>query len=139
MTDSPDGINLAGKPFRVLIADDKPGDLGAIRGILEAQKFEIPATFQNGRDLLKWVKDHPGGADVLVLDIVMPILDGFAAFYEMQKLDKPPRTLFYSVENSAAIVRKLIEDGAADFLVKPIKEEALRGALKKILQGAAAR
>jgi CheY-like chemotaxis protein len=139
MSDTPEGINATGKPFRVIIADDKPAEVTKIQSILEGESYEIPATFSNGRELVSWVKANGDGADAVVLDIVMPVLDGFAAFYEMRELPRMPRVIFYSVENSAAIVRKLVEDGAGDFVVKPIKEENLLAALRKVLHGVAAK
>ncbi len=134
MTTRPDGPTAADQTAHILIVDDKPADAAETRRIMEGGGFDVVGTLSNGQELLTWLRAHPGKADVVILDIILPVLDGFAAFYEIREMARPPKVIFLSVENSAAIVRKLLEDGAADFIVKPVKEDVLLAQVRKLFQ-----
>ncbi len=120
-----EGLQPNGKPYRIAICDDKRIDAQQMRQILESRSFKVVEVFDNGRALVEWYKQNPGGVDAILLDIVMPVLDGYAAFFELRELTPKTRIVFVSIENSAPLIKNLVEKGAYDFITKPIKRDLL--------------
>lgn len=128
----PEGVSQSGRAYRIAICDDKKFEVSEIKLFLSSRGFYVQV-FENARLLVDHVKRLPGDFDLLVLDIVMPVLDGFAAFHELRQTGRFPRTMFISVENTPAVIRHLLESGAADYVVRPFTKEALVERMKKVL------
>ena len=79
----------------------------------------------NGQELLEWLRANPGSVDLVLLDIVMPVVDGYAAFHELKQLEPELKVIFISVENSAPLIKTVLSMGALDFITRPIKRDAL--------------
>ncbi|MBI3396235.1 MAG: response regulator, partial [Spirochaetia bacterium] len=62
-----------------------------------------------------------------------PVLDGYAAFWEIRELKPAPGVVFVSVENTPDVVKNVISNGALDFLVKPFKREDVVARVKRAL------
>ncbi|MBU41839.1 MAG: hypothetical protein CMN76_01355 [Spirochaetaceae bacterium] len=118
---------------RVLICDDKNFEALEYRQILESRKIKVLQVFSNGHDLLDWVRKHPKEADVVLLDIIMPVVDGYAAFHELRRLAPELKVIFISVENSAPLIKTVLSMGALDFITRPIKRDALAERVLKAL------
>ena len=119
---------------RVLICDDKNFEALEYRQILESRKIKVLQVFSNGHDLLDWVRKHPKEADVVLLDIIMPVVDGYAAFHELRRLAPELKVIFISVENSAPLIKTVLSMGALDFITRPIKRDALAERVLKALR-----
>ncbi len=95
-----------GQPFRGIICEDKKAEAMKMRQILESRGYEILAVAENGRELMNLLNgEHKGKVDFVLLDIIMPVLDGYAAFTEIRDAGIPVRVLFVTVENSRAVMR----------------------------------
>lgn len=117
---------------RFLICDDQKIRIQEIRQILTAnRRNQIIEAFTNGREVADWVKYNPGKADVLVLDIIMPVMDGYAAFFEIKQHDPKLKVIFTSVENSPPLIKELLTNGAAGYLTKPVSREKLLEAVQR--------
>ncbi len=129
--DDRDGIDpKTGKAFRVLICDDNEPEAHALKQLLLTHGYIVPATPVDGRELVTWLRKNPGEADLVLLDIIMPRLDGFAAFWEIKQLKPFPRIVFMSAENSSAVIRHVLENGAYDYVTKPINRVKLLDRVK---------
>ncbi len=120
-----EGLKPNGKPYRVVICDDKAIDAQQIRQILESRAYKVEAVFDNGRQLLNWYSVNSDKADLIILDIIMPVLDGYAAFWKLKEMHPFPRIMFVSVENTATLIKSVLSLGAVDFITKPVKREIL--------------
>jgi len=131
-----EGIGQFGKPYKVVICDDKRIDQQQVRQFLESRKFEVVYVCENGRMLVDWIKSNPTTADVIILDIIMPVLDGYAAFWELKELNLNPfpRIVFVSVENTASIIKNVVSLGAYDFITKPLKREVVIERVGKVVR-----
>lgn len=119
---------------KFLICDDQKLRVQELRQVLGANpRYTVVETFTNGRDVADWVKRNPGQADVLILDIIMPVMDGYAAFFEIKEADPKLKVFFVSVESSPPLVKDLAAHGAAGFLPKPLNREKLQQQLKHII------
>ena len=116
----------------IVVVDDEPLMLTHIKRILREQDMRV-SCLRSGRDLLKFLgKNTP---DLILMDIQMPEMDGFAAYQEVRRIEEtegrePVPIIFLSgAENSEAESRSF-EQGAEDFIRKPVHKDIL---IKRIL------
>ena len=126
MTATDEGIGKDGKPYRIVICDDKKLDAQQIKSVLESKRYKVIEVFENGRELVEWYKHYPGAADLIIMDVIMPVLDGYAALWEMKEGGGTiPRIVFVSVENTATLIKDVLAMGVLDYLTKPLKREVI--------------
>ncbi len=117
--------------LKVVIADDETPARSRIRDLLEdcAGSFpiELVGEASNGRELLALLAKMP--ADVVLLDIRMPEMDGLEAAQHMLKLPEPPSIIFTTAYNDHAL--QAFELHAVDYLVKPIRLRRLHDSLTR--------
>jgi two-component system response regulator AlgR len=117
--------------LKVVIADDETPARSRVRDLLEdcASSFpiELVGEAASGKELLALLAETP--ADVVLLDIRMPEMDGLEAAQHMLKLPDPPSVIFTTAYNDHAL--KAFELHAVDYLVKPIRLRRLHDALTR--------
>jgi two-component system OmpR family response regulator len=118
---------------RVLVVDDEPMMVELITARLEVSGYQ---TFyaRNGREGLEKLADTR--PDALLLDINMPVMDGFAVLEQMKYkglLAKTP-TMVLTARNQAADVKRAITLGARDFLTKPFEDQTLLLRVARLLR-----
>jgi adenylate cyclase len=122
MTQAPAGEAAAG---RVLIVDDdRINRMLLTRGVEQAG--HLVRTAENGRDALALLREEP--YDVVLLDIVMPELDGVSVLEQIKsdlRLQHVPVIMISAVDEIDSVVR-CIEMGAEDYLPKPFDPVLLR-------------
>jgi two-component system, NarL family, response regulator DesR len=100
---------------RVLIADDHEAALSALTRILN-HEFNVVGTARNGKEAVAattFLKP-----DVLVLDIQMPIMDGFEAARAVLSSGPPARIVFISAVADSDYVRVALSLGASGYVLK---------------------
>lgn len=117
---------------KVLIVDDEPLNVDYLEQALEDSNYQlIIAT--NGREALDKIKrDQP---DLVLLDLMMPILDGFEVLAQVkadQVLRDIPIIIVSAANDSKSVVRG-IKQGAEDYITKPIDADHLVKKLKEYL------
>lgn len=118
---------------RILVVDDDPISLKLISGILPGDRYEILKATDGEDGIKKAVQKLP---DVILLDVIMPGLDGFEA---TRKLKANPRTKtipIILVTCLEGMENKFtgLEAGAEEYLSKPIKPVELLARVKSMLQ-----
>ena len=117
--------------LRVIIVDDETPARSRVRDLLEdcASSFpiELVGEAATGRELLTLLEKTP--ADVVLLDIRMPEMDGLEAAQHLLRLPEPPSVIFTTAFNDHAL--KAFELHAVDYLVKPIRLRRLHDALTR--------
>ena len=116
----------------ILIADDNEEHRDILSRCLEKQGYTV-ATAENGQQALDMmaVEDF----DLLLLDIIMPVLDGYAVLKEMNA-DAKQKTLpviVLTADTETSNVIRCIELGANDYLVKPFDMVVLRNRIVRAL------
>jgi two-component system cell cycle response regulator len=109
---------------RVLVVDDVRSNLKLLETRLSLEYFEV-LTATNGPDAIAICKK--GGCDILLLDVMMPGMDGFEVCRRLRATPETahlPVVLVTALDRPADRVRGL-EAGADDFLTKPVDEIAL--------------
>jgi signal transduction histidine kinase len=115
---------------RVLIVDDLPQNLLAFEAVLESLDVEI-VTVNSGKAALSLVLK--GDFAVILLDVQMPGMDGFETAKLIKQREKSahiPIILVTALSREVAHVFKGYENGAADYLLKPVDENILRAKVR---------
>lgn len=120
------------EPGRVLVVEDElVNRLSLVRGVEREGHAVAAAT--NGREALEALRRGP--FDIVLLDLLMPVLDGFAVLEEMSTdggLRDVPVLVISAVDDVTSIARA-IELGAVDVLPKPFEPVLLRARLRTAL------
>jgi len=119
---------LKGK--KVLLVDDDIRNIYALTSVLEQQGMEvIMAT--NGKDALRKLEKQPD-TDIILMDIMMPEMDGYVAIREIRKLDRHRNMPIIAVTAKAmnGDREKCIQCGASDYISKPVSSEQLLSLLR---------
>ncbi len=118
---------------RVLIIDDSPTEIYKLSSMLEKQGHEAltAETGEAGVSLAK--KELP---DVVLMDIVMPGLNGFQATRQLTKASETAHIPVIIVTTKDQQTDRVwgMRQGARDFLVKPVTAETLNAAIAKVTQ-----
>ena len=118
-------------PHKILVVDDDPDILDALSMILESQGYQVVTARDGAEGLSKLKAEKP---DLLVLDLLMPKMDGFAVCKELQdprwtKYRGIPILILTSVREEASRRRYELETGLEldvdDYVEKPISPDIL--------------
>jgi two-component system response regulator AlgR len=120
------------RALRVVIVDDEAPARARMRDLLADCARHLPLTVEgeadSGRTALALLAEC--NADVVLLDIRMPEMDGIEVAQHLQKLDDPPAVIFTTAYDVYAI--RAFEVHAIDYLLKPIRASRLREALSRV-------
>jgi two-component system alkaline phosphatase synthesis response regulator PhoP len=116
----------------ILVVDDEKDILELLKYNLEKEGYKV-LTAHNGRDALRIIKHHP---DLVVLDIMMPELDGWEV---CKAIRKDPATamipiMFLTARDSEVDEVVGLELGADDYIVKPVKIRTFIARVKRALK-----
>ncbi|PJZ65057.1 response regulator [Leptospira wolffii] len=116
------GVAPSGRPYQVIIAENSKFQAKQLAQILESEGYEVIGFAETGKELLNLYKENRK-VDLITLDLQLPVMDGFAAFYEIKDMGVLPRVIVISEENTPAVIKNLSDNGIMDYIVKPIKRE----------------
>ena len=105
---------------KALIVDDDMRNIFALATVLDDQGMVIVSA-DNGRDAIRLVQGDPT-IDIVLMDIMMPEMDGIATMREIRKLPrgKDPPIVAVTAKAMKGDREKCIEAGAWDYLSKPV-------------------
>ena len=115
---------------RVLIVDDEPDILLMLRVNLEADGFET-ALAADGETAMQRVGEDR--FDLVLLDVMMPVMDGWGVLDGLARLPNPPKVIVVSAKSSERDVVRAIEAGAVDYLTKPFSPAELGALVQKVV------
>ncbi|MGW1252420.1 response regulator [Streptomyces sp. NPDC002535] len=125
---------MAGQPIRVVIADDEPLIRAGIRMILTSDPaIVVVAEAANGREAVDAARAH--AADVVLLDIQMPVLDGLSALPELRRAAPAARVIVLTTFGERDNVLRTLEHGGAGFLLKDTAPAELIRAVRAAAAG----
>ncbi len=112
---------------KILIVDDEPALVKVFSIKLRVSGYEV-ITALNGQEALDLIKaEHP---DIVLLDVIMPGMDGFEVLRKLRSFSKLPVIVFSARPEYA---RRAISLGANDFLAKPFNIDELMKTIESIL------
>lgn len=116
---------------RILIVDDDADALEITRHYLEPDYLVGTVSF--GKLAIDYVNEY--NTDLIIMDVVMPVMDGFQTLKELRALEKGKDipVIFITGKSSRNIVLESISVGIDGYLVKPFSKEQLVEKTKEIL------
>ncbi|MFG2329908.1 response regulator [Streptomyces sp. NPDC048604] len=125
---------MTGRRIRVVVADDEPLIRAGIRMILTSDpEIEVVAEAANGREAVDAARAH--AADVVLLDIQMPVLDGLAALPELRRAAPSARVVVLTTFGERENVLRALEHGSVGFLLKDTAPAELIRAVRATAAG----
>lgn len=117
----------------VVIADDHPGALHAVKSVLGARKFQVVAAVADGDLALNAVEQfHP---DLVILDICMPRLDGLRTAQELRTKGFAGSIIFLTIQKDEDYVSAAFASGARAYVFKSQMKTDLLRAIDDTLAG----
>ena len=117
---------------RILLVDDFQRIRSGVRTLLTSEPVEICGEAENGREAIERVRElHP---DLVLLDIVMPVMNGIEAAREINRISPSTKIVFFTIEDTpeAAAVARLI--GVDGLVPKSAAGTELIPTLKRLLR-----
>lgn len=120
--------------IQVIVVDDHPLVLRGFEYILTgAPGIQLCNSFSDAREAIAFLDKTP--VDVVLLDINMPHMDGFEAIQMIQKRHPDTRVIAISNLNEASVATRMLQHGAAGYLLKNVSAEELIDAIQAVCRG----
>lgn len=121
------------KDICILLVDDEPDIIEIIRYNLSSEGYRI-VTAENGREALKVA--HKEKPQLIILDVMMPEMDGIETCIQMRKLPELNNTVitFLTARGEDYSQMAGFDAGADDYITKPIKPKVLTSKVKALLR-----
>ena len=119
--------------YTILVVDDEPKLLDLVRTILEKEEYLVIEA-HNGYEALQ--KAREALPDLILLDVMMPEMDGFEALRELRKSTNVP-VLMLTVQATESDKVRGLELGADDYVAKPFDHRELISRVRAALRRAA--
>jgi DNA-binding NtrC family response regulator len=119
----------------ILLVDDEPSVLRYTKTLLEIENYHVE-TAASGEEALQRMNRGPA-PHLIVLDMVMPGMDGLQTLASCKKLCPDQKVVMISCVNDTNKVVQAIQLGASDYVTKPFLSPQFQGAIRKALGTAA--
>lgn len=117
---------------RILLADDHTMFGECLKGLLQ-DDFDLLGTVENGAVLVdSAVRLEP---DIVILDISMPILNGFDAARELRKRGTSAKIIFLTMHADTGLMAEALRCGASGYVVKQSAGKDLIAAIRQVVEG----
>lgn len=107
--------------MKILVIDDDPAMTDLLKLILVTSDAEVTTANSGNEGLEKIKQSNP---DIVILDMMMPDMDGWFITTEIRKFSKVP-ILILSVIDNPGLVARALDAGADDYLIKPAARNML--------------
>jgi two-component system, NarL family, response regulator LiaR len=122
------------KSLRILIVDDHPMVRSGLLDFVSAYDWmEAAGEAKNGLEAVEFCANHD--VDVVLMDIVMPLMDGSEATRRILALGKPVKVIILTSFHEKDMIQKALEAGATSYLIKNVSAEELAQAIRAAYGG----
>jgi two-component system response regulator (stage 0 sporulation protein A) len=119
---------------KVLVADDNRDFCQVLRTCLEQEEdLDLVGTCYNGVEALEMTEQTT--PDVLILDLVMPHLDGIGVLERLTSWEHKPRVIILTAFGHEGVTQRAVELGAEYFIIKPFDLEVLVHRIRQLASG----
>ena len=124
--DDIDSDNDLLKGKNILIVDDDSRNIFTLSAVVESMNGEVYTAF-NGQEALEVLKDENGKIDLILMDIMMPIMDGLKSMKTIKEHEKYKNIPIIAItaKTNKDAKKECLEAGAEDYLPKPIDKNTL--------------
>jgi CheY-like chemotaxis protein len=117
------------KPLKILLVEDNPCGYNLATGILRKFNHEVIRA-KNGYEGVEVFRNRPD-IDLILMDIQMPIMDGYEATKQIREFDKEVIIIAFTASSRFKYGKQAIEAGMNDYLQKPFAAAELLAILQK--------
>jgi DNA-binding NarL/FixJ family response regulator len=122
--------------IHILIVDDHPVVTEGLQKILAKAYSEVSTlSFTTGKELMQFLRDTEGGADLILLDIRLPDINGAELCKQIKTQYPDTYILAFSNHNERSIIMRMLENGASGYLLKNASADELIGCIDDVLSG----
>lgn len=122
------------KAIKILIADDNREFCDLLKEFLQDQEeFNLVGIAQNGLEALNLIQSEK--PDVVVLDVIMPHLDGIGVLEKLNESDYRPRVIMLTAFGQESITQRAVELGADYYILKPFDFDVLATRIRQLVGG----
>ncbi|MDC7232358.1 MAG: PAS domain-containing protein [Spirochaetales bacterium] len=126
----PEAVPVRGEGH-VLIVDDEKALRVTSSAILQKLGYQISVT-ANGQEAVDFVREHPGETDLVLMDMVMPVMSGLDCFRKLRAMEKNLPVILSSGFSHQEDVASLMQEGLNGFIRKPYNAAALSRAVADV-------
>lgn len=120
--------------IKLMIVDDHQMIINGIIGLLnDVSHIKVIAQANNGQEALE--KLHEVKPDILIVDVQMPVMNGFELTQHIKRLYPQIKILALSTYDEKSIVLKMLEAGAVGYILKNIKTDEFVNAIEEVAKG----
>ena len=116
---------------KILLAEDEKDLSKAVKAILTFSGYDTDVAY-NGQEALNSVKEN--NYDVIVMDIMMPIMDGIEAVTEMRKIGINTPVILLTAKSQIDDKVEGLDAGANDYLTKPFDKKELLARIRALIR-----
>lgn len=124
-----DQLGSGEKRYRALIIDDEVHSVLLLKSILMTSGFDVTGAFSGEEAIQKCIQFNP---DVILLDLMMPVMDGWETYQHLRKITKTPVMIVSALSDKDKVVQGFTV-GAEDYLTKPFHPAELVARIKRLL------
>jgi two-component system response regulator (stage 0 sporulation protein A) len=120
----------------VLLADDNREFTNLLSEFIDDQDdMNVVGVAYNGNDVLRMIEQSNKAPDVLILDIIMPHLDGLGVLEKIREmnLNPQPKIIMLTAFGQENITQKAVQLGAAYYILKPFDMEVLTNRIRQLV------
>jgi DNA-binding NarL/FixJ family response regulator len=118
--------------IRLLLADDHMLFAEGLQSLLR-DEFELLGTVANGKELVE--ATHRLDPEVILVDISMPVLNGFDAVRRIRKEGNSAKVIFLTMHDDETLVAEAFRCGGSGYVLKQAAGEELVTAIREVAQG----
>jgi DNA-binding NarL/FixJ family response regulator len=120
---------------RIIIVDDHTLVSNAIADLIEGfETYEVIHQVGNGKELLEKLQNEKNIPDIILLDVNMPVMNGFETIEKLQQDFPNIHVLALSMNDDEETIIKMMKFGACGYISKLVKEEELMLALETVVK-----
>jgi twitching motility two-component system response regulator PilH len=119
---------------RILVVDDSPTDVAALRKMLESDGHEVSECTEGGAAIEQVKAEKP---DCVLMDVVMPGMNGFQATRALSRDSETASIPVIVISSKSQDTDRLwaMRQGAKEYIVKPIKQQDLLAKVRGVIAG----
>lgn len=117
---------------KIMVVEDEPQLRDVARRMLESLGYTV-TTFESGDQAVSYFKAEHANVDLVILDMVMPVMSGRETFRLLREIEPNVKALLASGYSLDGDAQAILDDGVLGFIQKPYGRKALDEFLKKAL------
>ncbi|MBF0387171.1 MAG: response regulator transcription factor [Candidatus Omnitrophica bacterium] len=115
---------------KILVADDDPVLTRILSSYLGEYGFEVVVAHDGDEALRKLEQEHP---DLIILDVVMPRVNGYAFLFAMRKIEGVVKTPIIVLTCKPELVDIFMAEGVQEYFIKPFPQRELLEKVRKYI------